>query len=171
MRLKSISLALSLAAGLALTACGHKLSDAEKVHVLSTANNGEKAIAQLALERSTNPAVQEFARKMIDEHDALDAQTKDLASRENLTPTPNPVSEKLQLDVNSKLSKLSEKSGAEFDKAFVDANIDAHKKVISEVENELIPNAQNGALKGMLKDAQPKLKSHLDHAEALRKTL
>jgi len=156
---------------LALTGCGQKLSDSENVHVLSTANAGEAQMAKLALEKSANPAVKEFAEKMIADHEKLDADTKDLATRENITPSPNKVSENLQKDVNELIAKLREKSGADFDKAFIDANIDAHKKVISEVEKNLIPNAQNPALKQALNDARPKLQQHLDHAEALKKQL
>ena len=169
-------LSLAVVAGLGLTGlagCAGKptLSDGQIVNVVSTANTGEQELARLALEKATNPKVKEFAQMMLDDHTTLDSDAKGLAGRENLAPVPSDASAALEKDVKSKLEDLSKKTGDDFDKAYIDANIDAHKKVITAVDDVLIPQAKDAALKQMLMEARPKLVGHRDHAEALRKSL
>jgi len=46
-----------------------------------------------------------------------------------------------------------------------------HKAVIAEVEKVLIPDTTNAELKSLLQNVLPVLKTHLDHAEMVQKSL
>jgi putative membrane protein len=47
----------------------------------------------------------------------------------------------------------------------------AHKAVIDTIQNVLIPQIQNGELKALLQKILPILKTHLEHAEMVQKTV
>ena len=64
---------------------------------------------------------------------------------------------------------LNSKSGAEFDKAYIDNEVAYHKAAIDVVENTLIPDATNSELKSLLQTALPIFKQHLAHAEMVQK--
>ena len=61
------------------------MSNAEIVHFAAAANSGEIQLAQLALEKSTNPAVQSFAREMIADHAAANSQAASFMPRFGLS--------------------------------------------------------------------------------------
>ena len=69
------------------------------------------------------------------------------------------------------LRQVASKSGAAFDKAYIDNEVAYHKAVINAVENVLIPDANNADLKSLLQNVLPVLKTHLEHAEMVQKNL
>jgi putative membrane protein len=86
-----------------------------------------------------------------------------------VTPKDNAVSQKLNADAEKTKKNLQSKTGAAFDKAYMDNEVAYHKAVISTVENVLIPQAQNAELKQLLQNVLPTLKAHLEHAEMVQK--
>ena len=62
-------------------------------------------------------------------------------------------------------------SGADFDKAYVNAEVDLHQAVLDQLDNTLIPSAQNAELKSLLEQARPTISAHLDHAKSLKSKL
>ena len=42
--------------------------------------------------------------------------------------------------------------GKDFDKAYIDAQVKAHRDVLNVIDNKLLPSVQNGDLKTMLTD-------------------
>lgn len=124
----------------------------------------EVALGKLALEKSSNADVKQFAQMMVDDHTKLGEAMK-------------PVAEQLGVKVPTQLSKkdksteakLSALSGAEFDKAYVELMVKDHKKDYSEFQTEaksaVIPSVQKAALTG-----EPIIKSHLDQIQQIAKS-
>lgn len=148
-----------------------KLSDPEVASVAVTANQIDITYAAIAIEKSKNKDVLNFAKTMTDDHKAIIAQAVALATKLGVTPQDNAVSQKLLADAETMKKALKAKKGKAFDKAYIDNEVAYHKAVIGAVETLLIPETENQELKDLLITVLPALKVHLEHAQMLQKKL
>jgi putative membrane protein len=84
------------------------------------ASMAEIQLGQLAVQNAQNPQVKQFAQTMVDEHTKALAALRSAAGSAQL---PTSIDKKHQ-KVHDKLSKLQ---GAEFDREYMEAMVDAHK--------------------------------------------
>ncbi|WP_304344023.1 DUF4142 domain-containing protein [Chryseobacterium koreense] len=148
-----------------------KLTDPEIASIAVTANQIDVNYAEIALKKSTNKEVTDFAKTMAKDHKAVIEKAVALVKKLNVTPQDNPTTQSLLKGEADVKAKFETKSGADFDKAYVDNEVEYHKAVISVVENDLIPNATNPELKALLESALPLFKEHLAHAEMVQKNM
>ncbi|MEJ8756159.1 DUF4142 domain-containing protein [Pontibacter sp. H259] len=148
-----------------------KLSDAEVAHTAVTANQIDIDYAKLAKERSKNADVLKFAETMASDHKAVIDQAVALVTKLGVTPKENSVSKQLLADAEKTRKTLRTKSGAAFDRAYIDNEVAYHKAVIAAVEGLLIPESENAELKGLLQSIVPALNAHLEHAQMVQKQL
>jgi len=148
-----------------------KLTDPEIASVAVTANQIDIDNAALVKEKSKNQDVLKFAETMANDHKAVIDQAVALVKKLSVTPKDNAVSKKMQSDAENTRKTVGTKSGKEFDKAYIDNEVVYHKAVIDAVQNVLIPQAQNSELKQLLQNIMPALKTHLEHAQMVQKTL
>lgn len=86
----------------------------------------EVALANLAMKKSQDKEVKDFAAKMITDHGKANTELKELAAKKTVTlPTDVGAEHKATME---KLEKLS---GAEFDKEYVAAMVKDHEKDVS----------------------------------------
>ncbi|MCZ4319615.1 DUF4142 domain-containing protein [Aequorivita viscosa] len=142
-----------------------QLNDAEIAKVAVVANQIDVDYAKLAMERSKNPDVREFAQTMIADHNAIIEQAVALVTKLGVVPEDSKVSESLLQQAEATTKKLKAAKGDAFDKAYVANEVAYHKAVIGAVKGLLIPQSQNAELKALLKVALPILETHLGHAE------
>src|SRR5690625_4586565 len=135
------------------------LSDAEIASVAVVANQNDIDFAYIAMEKSENPEVVNFAKTMVADHQAVIDMAVEL------------VSKQYRENAEATMDMLKSKSAMTFDKAYVDNEVAYHKAVIDAVKSVLIPQAENGELKALLEKALPILEAHLEHAEMLQKKL
>jgi putative membrane protein len=168
------AVALSLSAFIPTTktyAQTAKLTDPEIASVAVVANQNDIDFANIAKAKSKNTDITQFAQTMATDHQSVIDQAVALVKKLNVTPKDNATSKKLLSDAAATKKMLSSKSGAAFDKAYIDNEVAYHKAVINEVENVLIPDASNAELKSLLQNVLPVLKTHLEHAEMVQKNL
>jgi putative membrane protein len=124
----------------------------------------EVALGKLALEKSSNPDVKQFAQQMVDDHTKLGDEMKPVAEQIGVK-MPTGLSKKDQATE----AKLSGLSGQQFDKAYIDAMVKDHKKDYSEFQSEaksaVIPSVKQAAIAG-----EPVIKSHLEHIQQIAKS-
>jgi putative membrane protein len=173
MRATALALALALpAAALAEEkAAGQKLTDPQIADIALTAHKIDIARGKLALSKTKNDEVKQFAEQMVDDHTAGLKEAVALATRLGVKPEANGVSKSLQADAKTTREKLSKLKGAAFDRQYIDAEVKYHEAVIDAVKNTLIPGAQNRNLKQLLTDAVPTLEGHLQHAKNVQSQL
>ena len=113
----------------------------------------EVELAKLALQKSTNADVKKFAQMMVTDHTKANEELKALATKKSITLPTDLGSHKSTLD------DLNEKTGAEFDKAYVEAMVDDHETDVDLFED----NADNSDadIKAFATKTLPTLKSHL----------
>jgi putative membrane protein len=143
-------------------------SDPQIVGIVLAADQIDIDYGTIALAKSKNKGVREFAQRMITDHSAVQKSVIGLASKLGVTAADSDVSASLKkgaVDVTAKLNALK---GKEFDKFYVDNEVGYHKAVTDAVDAVLIPNAQNAELKSALQGAQPLFLKHLEHARMLQ---
>lgn len=168
--MKKTLILLSCLAGAAVSNA-QNLTDPEVAAVAVAANKIDVNQAEIAKKKSTNADVKNFAETMIKDHNAVLDQASALVKKLNVSPKENSLSKKLMGDAQTTKNELNKKSGAEFDKAYVDNEVAYHKAVIDAVKNVLIPDTDNKELKDLLTAILPALDTHLQHAEMLQQKL
>lgn len=146
-------------------------TDPQIVGIVVGANQIDIDYAQLALRKSKNKEVREFAQQMETDHSALQKAVGNLGAKLNVTPAESDTSKALKTQAEQTTEHLKTLHGSAFDKAYVDNEVGYHKAVIQAVSTVLIPNAQNDELKKALQGAAPLFQGHLQHAEMVQQHL
>ena len=147
---------------------GAKPTDPQIVGVVTAADQIDIDTAKLALKKTKNDKVKQFAQQMIDDHTKLQSSVNDLGKKLNVKPAPSDISKSLKSGAATENKKLQGLSGAAFDKEYIDHEVAYHQQVLDAAGKVLIPNAQNAELKGALQGAAPLLQGHLDHAKQIQ---
>ncbi len=129
------------------------------------ANMAEVDLGKLALQKAMSDEVKKFAQMMVDDHSKALDELKGVAGTKNITlPTAIDAEHKKLAD---RLSKLS---GAGFDREYMQAMVDGHRKVAADVRKE----SQSGAdpdLKAWAGKVLPTVEAHLKQAETVNRTV
>jgi putative membrane protein len=147
------------------------LSDPEVASVAVVANQIDISYAEIAIKKSKNKKILEFANRMITDHNAVIKQAVALVTKLSVTPKDNAVSQSLNDNAEKTRKMLRNASKKEFDKMYIDNEVAYHKAVISAIRDLLIPESDNKELKELLEDVLPALEAHLGHAEMVQKGL
>jgi len=146
-------------------------TDPQIVGIVQTANRIDIDQARLALRKSTNPQVKEFANQMISDHTNLEKSVTDLANKLGAKEQTSDTAKQLKQQAAEESKKLNGLKGSDFDREYVSHEIAFHQAVIDAATNTLIPNAKNAELKSALQNAAPVLQGHLQHAQQLQQSL
>lgn len=147
------------------------VTDPQIAHIVVTANQVDITAGELAQARSANPAVKEFAQRMVTDHSGVNKAATELVTRLGVTPEPSPTSEQLQQGGEQNVAALQGKTGAEFDQAYLANEVSYHQAVLDAIDQTLIPGAQNAELKALLQQTRPAVAAHLEHARQLQTSL
>ena len=162
---------LALFAGMFATASAPAQApptDPQIVGIVVTANQIDIDAGKLAISKTHNKQVHDFAQQMITDHSALQKSVFDLGAKLHVAPADSDTSAALKKQAAETTAHLKTLTGAAFDKAYIDSEVGYHKAVIGAVSTVLIPNAQNAELKSALTGAAPLFQGHLEHAEHLQ---
>jgi putative membrane protein len=144
-----------------------KLTDAQIASVLLTANQGEAAQNTLASGKTTNTDVRALANDFADAHTAAANRETALYAMLNLTPADNAVSSQLRDTSDSTITQLQNASASQFDLTFVNGQISEHQAVLILIDQNLLVNVTNDALRSEVTAIRTAVQSHLAEAEAL----
>lgn len=144
------------------------LSDPQIVGIVLAADQIDIDYGKIALAKSKNKGVREFAQRMVTDHSAVQQSVIDLAAKLGVTAEDSPTSTGLKAGAADVTAKLNSLKGKEFDKFYIDNEVNYHKSVTDAVDAMLIPSAQNAELKSALQGAQPLFLKHLEHARIVQ---
>lgn len=136
------------------------LNDAQIGAITEGANGAEIEQAKLARSKSKNQKVLQFASMMITHHQ--EAQKKQ--AKLKLSTAESPLSAQLTEDANRTLTSLKEKSGGEFDRAYMNAQVDEHQALLDALNSRLLPSVANAELKAYLEEVKTRVEQHLTAA-------
>jgi putative membrane protein len=146
-------------------------TDPQIADIAVTAHQIDIDRGKLALKKTKNAEVKQFAQQMVDDHGAGLKEAVALATRLGVKPEANATSKSLKDGAKKAGARLNKESGAKFDKDYIDTEAGFHEALIGAVKDVLIPNAQNKDLKQLLTDTVPTLEGHLQHAKNVQAQL
>ncbi|MBF9237007.1 DUF4142 domain-containing protein [Hymenobacter sp. BT683] len=139
------------------------MSDATFLMNTASSNLLETQAGQMAAQKARNPEVRKYAEMMVSHHTAATQELKAMASPlgVQLPPTMLPVHQAM-------LDKLRDKSGSDFDEAYMDLMEKAHKLDIAmfEVKSNAADKVQ---IQAFATKSLPALRTHLTMADAIEK--
>jgi putative membrane protein len=140
------------------------LSDAQIVQIVVLANTAEVDQAKIAQRKAKNARVKKFAAMMVSDHN----KAKQKATKLGVEPAESTLSTELTAESQSMLSALEGAAPADFDRKYIDSQVDAHKKVLSTVNERLLPAASDPKLKSLLEEIRTTVDAHLTEAEKIQ---
>lgn len=143
-------------------------TDPQIAHIVVTADKIDIDAGKYAMTHSKNKDVKAFARQMITDHTAVNGKATALVKKLKVTPEDNDTSKALSKGAEDNMANLKKLKGADFDKAYVDHEVDYHQQVVDAIKNTLIPNAKNAELKKLLVATAPAIEAHLEHAKKIQ---
>jgi putative membrane protein len=128
----------------------------------AAANGGmaEVALGKLALTKTSSAAIKDFANMMVTDHSKANDELMAIAKKKNITLPSEPDSTHMK-----KKEELSKLMGTDFDKSYVSAMIDGHKKTL-DLMNDEAKNGKDADLKAFAAQTAPTVQMHL---EAIKK--
>ncbi len=120
---------------------------------------------KMAQEKATNVSVKEFASMMVNDHSGANSEVKSLAASKSVALPSAPSDGKKQ-----ECSKVGEKKGKDFDKAYMDMMVKDHKSTIALFESAQ-KDSKDDEVRAFIVNTLPKLKTHLDSALAINKRI
>ena len=130
--------------------------------VATISNINEIDPSRLAVTNSQNPAIQQYARQMITEHTTLEMQLREMLNKKHIAEQDNALSLQLKRNAQPTLDSLRSKQGMEFDKAYVQQQIESHDVTLNTLDTSLIPLATDPDMKAMLQNTvRPAVVRHL----------
>jgi putative membrane protein len=119
----------------------------------------EVELGKLAQQKATQPAVKNFGQHMVEQHSEANTALKTLAEKKGLV-LPTSLGQEQQ----ETYGKLATLTGTQFDKQYMAAMVDAHKKDVDAFE-DMSEDAYDGDIRGFAAKYAPVLKEHLDMAK------
>ena len=140
-------------------------ADAEFAIEAADAGMMEVQAGTLALTKGSSAKVKEFAKMMVDDHTKANEELETLATGKNIT-LPSSISDKHK----RKYDDLAEKSGTEFDKAYVELMVKDHKDAV-DMFKKAADDCEDQQIKSWAAEKIPTLEHHLSTAENMEKEI
>jgi putative membrane protein len=159
--LVAIMIAATASLALAKDDAASNVPKQDKKFMMEAATGGmmEVQLGQYAAQHADNADVKAFGQKMVDDHSKANQQLMQIAQTKNVT-LPAELNKKHQAMVD----KLSQKEGAAFDKAYMQAMLKDHRDDIKAFADEA-ENGKDADVKAFAAQTLPILKQHLQLAE------
>jgi putative membrane protein len=122
----------------------------------------EVELGNIAQQKASSQAVKDFGKMMVDDHSKVNDNLKSIGSQKNID-LPASVTDDQRKDID----KLSKKTGADFDKAYVNMMVDDHKKDIAAFK-KAEENVSDNDIKNFITNTLPTLQKHLDAIQAIK---
>lgn len=148
-------------------AAGSGLASSELDFLRQTASDSltEVELGQLAQERASGADVKAFAGTMVADHGKANDELKQLAKMSDTA-----VKEEIGAEHQALKERLSRLSGADFDRAYMDAMVKDHEEAVASFQRQATA-AGNGDLKAWVVRTLPTLEDHLERAREIARAL
>ncbi len=124
----------------------------------------EVEMGKLAAANEQNAEVKSFGQMMAADHSKANAELKSLAAKKNVTLPTDPGPHQ------STMEDLKGLKGAEFDRAYVDAMVEAHETDVAAFQRQA-DNSADPDIKAFAAKTLPVLKTHLERIKGIQAKL
>jgi putative membrane protein len=139
-------------------------TDRKFIEAAAQSGLAEIALGQLALQRARDPRLRDYARHLVADHQASNAQLQQITAARGLALPTQPARNQL-----SGLRDLQRLSGDAFDQHFLDAMVRDHQKAMDLFNQEIKGRHEDGDLKNFAQTTVIVLQRHYAEAQQLRK--
>ena len=137
--------------------------DSLALGLLAAVNEHEIAAAQQAKDKKVSAPVLAYAQMMEREHGENLANTKSLGSLAS-TPEVQAMKDKDKSDLDT----LGQKSGKDYETAYIDAMVSGHTEALALIDGRLLSLASVGPVKDHLTETRGHVARHLEEARKLQ---
>ena len=147
-------------------AANDKLSHGDRKFIEEAAQGGmaEVQLGQLATQKAQSDQVKQFGQKMVDDHSKMLQDLRTLAKKKNVALPQDPDMKDM-----AQMKLMERKSGAEFDKDFMEHMVKDHEKDLKDVQN-IAAKAKDPEFKAAVQKAHAKIQEHLQLAQRISKS-
>jgi putative membrane protein len=138
---------------------------------LNVANTTEIQLATLAAKKAASPKVKQIATRLAADHSKNGEQLRALAQKLNLTLTPAVGGSISAADSTAMAPDLQRQTGRNFDRAFIQHEINDHQSNIEKLKTQAIPAAQNADIKAYLQQTLSDMQGHLASLKQVQQQL
>lgn len=139
--------------------------DTQYLQALHQVNLAEIVTGNLAQQKGQNQQVKDLGKQFVTDHTQLDQTVQSTAKQLNVQLPSEPTADQQKV-----VDRLNNLSGAEFDKAWVTAELAGHVQAIQATQTEISQGSEQTVVQ-LAQDALPVLQAHLDALTALAQTL
>lgn len=148
------------------------LTDSEITAITRAANDGELEQAKIAKSKAKDKRVKDFAHMMTKDHGDANKRESALSKRASITAVDNDTSRKLVDDAKARTETLKTTAkGADFDRVYMDAQVQEHTMLLDMITSQMLPAAQNPELKAELEALRGVVEAHLTLAKDIQSAL
>jgi putative membrane protein len=122
----------------------------------------EVRLGELAQQQAASEEVKRFGQRMVEDHGQANEELKQIAEQKGVE-----LSQELPDDAQQPHDELQQKSGAEFDQAYMDEMVSDHEEDVEEFES-YVESAQDADLRSFAEQTLPTLREHLELARQTR---
>jgi putative membrane protein len=140
---------------------GLAAKDVKFIEDVAKGGLAEIELGKLAQRQAQDPAVKDFGARMVKDHTAAGEKLRPIADAKGIV-LPSGIDKSHQKDVD----KLAKKSGADFDKAFMDHMVTDHRKVVKEFQKEA-KSAKDADVQQFASSTLPTIEEHLRLAQQI----
>jgi putative membrane protein len=128
------------------------------------ANGGmaEVELGKVASTKAANAEVKKFGQMMVTDHSKANEELKALAAKKGVD-----LPKEVDSSHKSIMDSLKNKTGADFDKEYVEEMVDDHEKDVAAFEDKA-KNAKDADVKAFAEKTLPTLRKHLDAIKAIQ---
>jgi putative membrane protein len=143
------------------TAAKLNAADRNFVETAASAGKAEVEAGKLASDKARNPAVKDFAKMMVDDHSKANDKLMTWAKENKFEPSKD-----MKVEHKRGASTLSGQSGAQFDRMYMDSQLQEHQKAVQLFTHQSTAG-QNMELKQFAAETLPTLQQHLKMAQQI----
>jgi len=141
------------------------MSDTAFANKAAVGGMAEVALGKMAAAKGASKEVKDFGNMMVMDHGKANDELKGIAQKKNITLPAG-----LDAEHQAKSDSLSKLSGAAFDKAYVAAMVEGHKKTLALMQSEA-RGGKDADLKGFAAKTAPVVQHHLDEITKIHASL
>jgi putative membrane protein len=125
----------------------------------------------LAQAKSTNSDVKDYAEKVVKDHRTRMMKDDKMMTGLGVAPRDSALSARIRAASDQQTTRLNSLSGAAFDRAYIDEQINYYRTVLDTFDRDLLPNIKDPDLKSQVSEARERANDNLKEAQDLRLSL
>jgi putative membrane protein len=145
--------------------------DAKIIATVIVLNKNEIAAARDAQQRASSPAVKNYAASMIRAHSKSLQEARSLSQKLGVRPEEGNAAILLHNRGQHELAALNGLQGRAFDKAYIDAVVRDHQTALNLIDQKLLPQAHNPALRRHLEITRAHVLRQLQQARVVQREI